>query len=77
MDFKAVDTGQITFFILKGFKYTTECKKDRDNKNKVVFIFKDISEESISEYWQSEFYKFKKELDSVKKLIEVIKTNNI
>lgn len=76
MTYKAVDTGQIAYFITKGYKYTTECKIDRDNRNKVVFVFNDLKQENIDEYWNSDFYKFKKEVDSVKKLIESVKQNN-
>jgi hypothetical protein len=74
-DLRVIDTGQIAFLIIKGFQFETECKPGRSGKNKVIFVFKKATQKDLDEYWNSEFFKFKQELDSIRKIIESIKEN--
>jgi hypothetical protein len=70
MKFKTKDIGLASFLILNKCEYTTEMEN-----NVVIFHFPEMNKESVDSYWTSECYRYKNTIDSLKKMIDIIKSN--
>jgi len=78
IDFKAENTGHIAYLKLKKYTYRTECIIDSRSKKKLVSYFFQVPEDEINiaeGFWNSDFLKYKRELDSIHQEI-ISKKNN-